>query len=125
MKIKNLYIILISFVLFSCSDNLDLKENDLKKYPWLTPFVQSNIKDFEGKHNMDLGTLEFSFQESSQSNALSKFDTIAQKEQWKVIKKSPSEREFSKVVSENFKEGETVIKVYLDTVNHRLHFQVD
>lgn len=62
MKTKKLYLIifLISVVLFSCSDNINFKENDLKKYPWLTPFLQTNIKNFEGKHNMDSGILEFS-----------------------------------------------------------------
>lgn len=126
MKIRNLYIIicLISTVLFSCSDNVDLKEKDLEKYPWLMPFIQTNMKDFEGKHNMDLGTLEFSFKES-QTIALSKFDTIAQKEQWKVINKSQLERTFSIAVSDDYKKGGTVMKIHLDTVNDTVHFLMD
>lgn len=115
----------MSAVLFSCRDNLELNEKDLEKYPWLMPFIQTNMPDFAGKHNMDLGTLEFSFQVFPQTLVLSKLDSIAQKEQWKVKKKSSLEREFSKVIPENYKEGETVLKVGLDTVTHRIDFRID
>jgi hypothetical protein len=127
MKIRSLYTIicLMPVVLFSCSDNIDLKAKDLEKYPWLVPFIQADIKDFKGKHNMDLGTLEFSFQESAQTNGLSQFDSVVQEEQWEFIKQSQLEREVSKNVAEDHMNGETVMKVRLDTLKHRLYFRIN
>lgn len=124
MKASKLFFLSVFYLLLSCSDNVNLKESDLQGYPWLMPFINDNIGEFEGKHNIDLGTLEFSYKIPDSINGLSSFDAIAYKEQWKITNKSLLKRSFSKAVNDGLRDR-TIITIRIDAVEHRVHFNVD
>lgn len=99
---KNGFILYLLVFLLSCSDNVTLTESDLKKYSWLTPFVnECNYTDFKGKHNIDIGKMEFEYNISDEkwNHILSKFDSIANNEEWETIIKTKRKRKFSKFIS--------------------------
>lgn len=129
MKVRILIVstFLMSIVVFySCNENLTIKKTDLDKTPWIIPFISGNIKEFEGTHDIDRGVLEFSFEEFPQIGTLLKYDKIASNEDWKVVAVSQLKREYSKANSVGYYEKDkNVIKIYLDTVNSRIHFLVD
>ena len=123
--IKNgfIFISLIS-ILLACSDNIPLKRSDLDKYPWLVPFlVGNNATEIKGSHNIDLGTLEFSYE--LPVNALLKIDSIAKAENWETIKKEELKREYSKLISEELKDGGHVLmKIEIDSKQNRILFDI-
>ncbi len=44
----------------ACSDNIGVTQEDLEKHSWLKPFILEH-SDLSGEHNLDLGTLEFTY----------------------------------------------------------------
>ncbi len=88
------------------------------------PFTEDNTMDFDGRHNTDLGILEFSYKTSNSTNDLSSFDTIAYKGHWEVTDKSLLKSSFSKAIGDGLRER-TTITIRIDTVEHRLYFNVN
>ena len=78
-KIISFFII---FSLFSCNENLSLKEEDVVKYNYLEPFLSSNKIDFKGNHNIDSEDFEFSYQVKNTKSVLNEIDEKAKKENW-------------------------------------------
>jgi len=113
----------------SCLDNVSLKETDLKKYPWLDPFIsQCGNSEFKGSSNIDLGTMIFSYKIShdNSNDLIIRLDSIANTEEWVIFKESELSRKYSKSVSKDEKDGGAIIlKVEIDTVNNRLLFEID
>nr|NQU89386.1 hypothetical protein [Bacteroidota bacterium] len=130
MKMFSVYIILIllAFNLLSCTDNIELKQSDLNKYHWLAPFITvDKFEDFRGFHNIDLGTIEFSYKVSlkAKNDLFIKYDSIALTEQWETIKKNDLERIFSRKVSQDQKDGGCItINIISDTLHRRQIFKI-
>lgn len=104
-----------------------MTEADLEKYPWLASFLVSNIKHFEGKHNTDIGTIQFSYTMSlSQKDSILKtYDRISQNDNWLLVDSSANGREYSKALHEIPADtGQTIIKIELDTIDNRIRFTI-
>ncbi len=121
-----LFVTVITF--YSCSDMVEMKEADLKKYPWLTSFLTIEIKDFEGAHNVDIGAIRFSFKAPLESgnDFFTKIDSIAKRENWTLVGSSVISREYSKMLNQ-FKTDieQTFVKIEIDTTEHRIRFNVE
>ncbi len=128
--LKNDFILVsLIFTLFSCGDNVSLQKNDLRKYPWLTPFT-NNLTDteFEGFHNIDLGIIKFNYDISSKNckSIFMRFDSIAEFEGWKTLKKSKLIREYTRSISQNAKySNQIVMKIEMDTTEQKLLFEIE
>lgn len=120
------YNIFVFFMLIfnSCGDNVIFDEKDIKKYPWLTPFITNHeYINFKGVHNIDLGVIRFNYEVSNDKirEILCKIDSVANKDQWETINKTRSNREFSKLIPEM---KNVNIKIKVDTVNNIFYFVV-
>jgi hypothetical protein len=126
-KCKISLLILLVFS-FSCFDNINITQSDIKKYPWLIPFISENkLIDFEGKHNTDLGTMDFSYKMNFKKadELFLSVDSIAKKELWNISGKSDLSREYSKTVSIFEKDGGFVkIEISIDTLNKRVKYKI-
>lgn len=93
------YLLIIVIILSTaCSENVSFQEKDISKYPWLSPFIEKNV-DIEGSQNLDLGTIEFSYQTSKNPAELfSHFDSVAQSEKWITKQSASYVRTYSKKV---------------------------
>jgi hypothetical protein len=102
-------------------------ETDIKKYPWLESFLVSDLNNFEGIHNIELGAMQFSYTFSmcNKDSILNKIDNIAQSESWSLVNSSAKGREYSKALNEFPAEaGQTIIKIEVDTIESRIHFSI-
>jgi hypothetical protein len=129
-KLKNGFIIIsLLFFLISCSDIVPLQKSDLKKYPWLTPFtLDLRDAEFKGYHNIDLGILEFNYEISTinVNEIFIKFDSIAEFDKWKIVKKSELTREYTRSISQNEKyTNQVLIKIEMDTIEQKLFFEIE
>ena len=125
INIKRYYLLL--FVLFSCNDNISLKEDDLKKYNWLTPFINGEIQEFEGRHNVDLSSLEFSYTTpfKNTNEVFTREDSIAKREGWIIISTRKLNRQYSKKLHQHHADtANTVIEINIDTVKSKLFFSI-
>ena len=126
---NKLILIIIVGILSSCTDVVSLKETDLKKYPWLDPFISDySNSEFKGRLNIDLGTMIFSFNISFDNgkDVIIRLDSIANAEDWVIFQESKLSRKYSKHVSNNVKDGGTIVlNAEVDTINNRLLFVVD
>ncbi len=122
---KNNSLLVSLLFILSCSDNVLLKENDLEKYPWLSPFMKEiNYTNFQGSHNIDLGILDFSCSISSKrtnNTLLLHLDSIANTNRWDTLLKKDCERTYSKFIS---KKDYVVMQIKLDTKRDRLIFNI-
>jgi hypothetical protein len=125
---KSLLLNFLTFILFSCNDIAIMQESDLKKYPWLTAFISaSNYSEFEGTHNIDIGTIEFSYKiAGGKSNRVFvQLDSIAKKDNWEILKSTDLNREYSKRVSKDIKDGGNILlKIELDTIHNKLLYNI-
>ncbi len=125
---RNYILLFIGVITFySCSDNVGMKETDLKKYPWLTSFLISEIKDFEGTHNIDIGTMRFSYAIpiKSKNGILVKIDSVAKNENWSLISSSVIGKEYSKMLNQLQADTEqTFVKIEIDTIENRIRFNI-
>lgn len=125
---KNYILLFIGVITFcSCSDNVDMQETDLKKHPWLTSFLISEIKNFEGTHNIDIGTMQFSYAIpiKSKDGILINIDSVAKNENWSLISSSVIGREYSKTLKQFQADTEqTFVKIEIDTIENRIRFSV-
>ena len=124
------YILLFITVItiYSCSDMVEMKEADLKKYPWLTSFLTIEIKDFEGAHNVDIGAIRFSFKAPPKrgNDFFTKIDSIAISENWTLVGSSVTSREYSKMLNQFQTDIEqTFVKIDVDTTENRIRFYVE
>jgi len=104
-----------------------MRETDLQKYPWITSFLVEDINDFKGTHNIDIGTMQFSYTVSkgNKDSILTKMDSIAQNESWKLVGSSVKGREYSKAINQYPANAEQVIiKIEIDTIEKRIHFNI-
>jgi hypothetical protein len=125
MSIKRYWLLI--FILFSCNDNIDLKEDDLKKYNWLTPFIAEKTNEFEGKHNVGLSTLEFNYTTliKSTNELFAKNDSVAKKEGWVIVSTDKRKRQYSKKLHQYPADtANTVIEINIDTVKSKLFFSI-
>ncbi|WP_285060205.1 hypothetical protein [Pedobacter ginsengisoli] len=82
--------IYIWVVLVGC-DQLKVTEDNLKNYPEIQPFILGH-KEFEGSHDIDLGSLWFSYKLNKPYTApFVTLDSIAARHNW--IIKSPADDE--------------------------------
>jgi len=119
---------LLLFVLFSCNDNITIKKGDLKNYSWLTPFITGDIQEFEGVHNIDLGTLEFNYTTpfKSTNEVFTIKDSIAKREGWIIISPKKTNRQYSKKLHQYPADtANTVIEINIDTIKNKLFFMVN
>jgi hypothetical protein len=127
--LKNGFVLYSLVLLLSCSDNVTLKEKDLEKYSWLTPFVnECNYMDFKGKHNIDLGKMEFEYNISGEkwNYILPKFDSIANNEKWETIIKTKRKRKFSKFISEETKiDSLLIMSIEVNLTQDKLFFKIE
>lgn len=126
MKNK-IYLCMCLIIYCSCSDNVDMQEADLDKYPWLASFLVSDVKNFEGIHNTDIGTIQFSYtlSLSNKDSILNLYDRISQNDSWFLVDSSANGREYSKALHEIPADtGQTIIKIELDTIDKRIRFTI-
>ncbi len=99
MKMVRCFCLLLPILLGSC-DTINMTEEDMQKYPELLPFVLDNT-DFEGKHEIDLGQVTFSYDLSLPlKNAFDTIDAIAISRNWRVTKISSNERLYLKAIKD-------------------------
>jgi hypothetical protein len=82
----------------ACLDNVSLKETDLKKYPWLDPFISEySNSEFKGNSNIDLGTMIFSYKISldNSNDVIIQLDSVANTEEWVIFKVAQLSRKYS------------------------------
>lgn len=121
--------IIVLVALFSCGDNVKMKESDLYKYPWIIPFVKdlSNL-EFSGTHNIDLGTiiLEYNCSNIDYRDVFEKFDYVSDSCQWIVLSKTKYGRIFSKTVSKEDKDGGLIdMNISVDTIKQRICIRIE
>jgi hypothetical protein len=119
---------IILFVFNSCSDNLPIKESDLNKYPWLTIFLIGELDDFEGIHNIDVGTIQFSYlnKTMNKDNILMTIDSVAKNQTWTLVNSSINGREYSKSLNQyNIDTEETIIKIEIDSLESRICYTIN
>jgi hypothetical protein len=118
-------ILTIIILLISCSDNVDLKESDVIKYPWLKPFV-IGTGNLSGYHNMDLGTMNFKYEyDDAYDEIVNRFnDTIIQYS-WTVLSKDEGFWEIEKRFEVYGGQYElTYIKIEIDSLNEQVVFEI-
>lgn len=127
--LKKYSLLFVFIFLFSCSDNVKLSISDIEKYSWLTPFTtEFRTAEFEGTHNIDLGTMNFSFKykDRKSTDIFMKIDSVAYYENWSIEEKTKLYRKISKFVSEYEKDSSYVsIIIRVDTLKERVFFKVD
>lgn len=104
-----------------------MREADLKKYPWLASFLVSDVNNFEGIQNIEIGTMQFSytFSKGNKDSILNKLDHIAQSESWSLVSSSAKGREYSKALNEFPADTrQTIIKIEVDTIENRICFNI-
>jgi hypothetical protein len=114
----------ILLLLVSC-DKVDIKEEDMQKYPEVLPFILDN-NEFEGSHDVDLGWLHFSYTpKKTNQNPVNIMDSIASEESWKVIKVSSAERVYIKEIK-SYPADTTIdsLIVKFDPSHYRLQFEL-
>ena len=121
-KIVSFFIIL---TLFSCNENLSLKEEDVLKYDYLQPFVLSNKIDFAGQHNIDSEVFEFSYRVENIKNVLKEIDYRAKRENWNKQDIKGNNISYSKKI-EIFKSKLTLVVVHIKILENedRIYFEV-
>ena len=84
--------------------------------------------EFKGFHNVDLGVLEFNYEISTinVNEIFIKFDSIAEFDKWKIVKKSELTREYTRSISQNEKyTNQVLIKIEMDTIEQKLFFEIE
>lgn len=123
--LKNSSLLISLLFVLSCNDNVSLKENDLEKYTWLSPFTKEiTYTNFKGSHNIDLGILDFSCTNSDKRTddvLLLQLDSIANTNQWDILLKNEFERTYSKFIP---KEDRVIMRIKLDIKRDRLIFNI-
>lgn len=117
------YFIFILLVLGSCTERLDVKEEDLQKYPEIFPFLLEH-KDLEGEHFLDPGWLHFSYSPTKDNDPIRMLDSVAVKEGWQIENTSNLERVYLKEIkSYPADNGLDSLIVSYSTENNRLTFK--
>lgn len=114
--------------IISCNDNVGMNKSDLQKYPWLSPFLISEINGFDGSHQIDIGTLTFSFSLPAvqESNLFNTFDSIAQVESWSLVDSSKLARTYAKKLNQfDADTATTLLIIEMDTIEKRIGFCID
>lgn len=128
MTRNNILLLIALIVFYSCGDNVELKESDLKKYSWLTPFCDNSLGVFSGgSHNLDLGQMEFNYELSATSNRniIYEMDSIAITQQWKVLEFTTTSITMTKLVSYDVKDGGTVhMNIKFDPLTNMIVFNI-
>jgi len=73
----------------SCTEVTDFDNDDVHKYPWLSKLlIDYHDQPIQGKHNLDLGTIEFEYSIGSISKEAFRqhLDSVSAANKWKVIK---------------------------------------
>lgn len=115
----------LSFVLFSCNENLSLNEKDVIKYDYLKPFLISNKTDFEGKHNIDTEDFEFSYEVVNTKRVLNEIDEKAKRESWHKRNLNTNTISYSKEI-EIFKSELSLVVVNIKILenDNRIYFEI-
>ncbi len=124
---RNYIILAIIFSAFnSCSDSLELEKSDLKKYPWLAPFLTTDIVNFQGNQNIDLGIMHFSYAIPLNIYGIPlKMDSVALKENWTIVNSSNTSKKYSKELNAFHTDKErTFIEINIDTIENRILFYI-
>jgi hypothetical protein len=123
--IKKIISVLIIFALFSCNENLSLKEEDVVKYDYLKPFLSSNKINFKGNHNIDSEDFEFSYEVENTKRILKEIDEKAKKESWNKSNLSSTTISYSKKI-EIFKSELSLVVVNIKILenDNRIYFEV-
>lgn len=94
-SIKRVFVIFV-FLCFSCGDTVKLKQEDVVKYEWLKPFVIEVKANFEGTHDIDNGSLKFTYKVEDTKYLISKLDKISMVEKWSVNQLNDTMRVYTK-----------------------------
>lgn len=94
-SIKRVFVIFV-FLCFSCGDTVKLKQEDVVKYEWLKPFVIGVEANFEGTHDIDNGSLKFTYKVKDTKYLISKLDEISMVEKWSVNQLNDTMRVYTK-----------------------------
>lgn len=92
------YFIFTLFVLGSCTERLNVEEEDMKKYPEILPFLLLEHEDFKGEHFLDPGWLHFSYAPTKDNDPTRMLDSVALKEGWKIENASYADRVYLKEI---------------------------
>lgn len=118
------YFIFILLVLGSCTERLDVKEEDLQKYPEILPFLLLEHEGFRGEHFLDPGWLHFSYTPTKNSDPIRMLDSVALKEGWQIENTSNLDRVYLKEIkSYPADNGLDSLIVSYSTENNRLIFK--
>jgi len=125
MKSYVLSIFAITIILISCSDNVELKELDVIKYPWLKPFVMET-NNFSGHHNIDLGTMNFKYKyDGTYDKIRDRFNSVIVENNWTVLSKGDKFWEIEKPLElYNGQYQVTYIKIEIDSLNRQAIFEI-
>ncbi len=111
--------------LFSCNENLSLKEEDVLKYDYLKPFVSCNKIDFKGNHNIDSEDFAFSYEVENTKSVFKQIDERAKKESWNRRDLNTNTISYSKEI-EIFKSELSLVVVNIKILenDNRIYFEV-
>jgi hypothetical protein len=121
-------VILILGILFSCSDNVRMIENDLNKYPWLKRFLIHDLIDFKGNLNIDTSSSIFSYSVSSidENTFFNTMDSLAKNDGWHIIYYNKFSRKYEKNINlYKYDSLPTLLNIELDTIKSRLFFRIN
>lgn len=115
----------ILFTMFSCNENLSIKEEDIVKYDYLKPFLSSDKTNFKGYHNIDSEDFEFSYEVVNTKNALKEINQKANKENWVRLDLSKNNISYSRQI-EIFKSELSLVVVNIKILENdkRIYFEV-
>ena len=119
-------LLLLTLLLFSCTENVALKQEDVMKIDWLKPFIMGVASDFDGTHDIDNGALTFSYKTTQTNDIISALDEVSLLEEWKVDKMNDLTRVYTKNIlmyGDTFKT--TTIYVIYDSDSRIIKFKVN
>lgn len=82
---RMLILFLGSIIVFSCSDIVSQRQEDLLKYDYLYPFVIKEGEYIKGTLNLDTNELTYSYKVKDLSVSLSNIEKKAHDEGWKKV----------------------------------------